>query len=68
MLINTTQCALSDEFVRTLKAALKSISEEEDVCAGNFPLSFRIYFFLKYIYIYFTYVLSSTQGMNTDVR
>jgi len=53
MLKYTTNCALSDNFFQKLKAYVKNTGAEEDVCASNFPLSFRIYFFLKNIYIYF---------------
>jgi hypothetical protein len=53
MLTSTTHCVLSDEFFQMLKVLLKNTRAEEDVCVSNFPNSFRIYFFLKDIYIRF---------------
>jgi hypothetical protein len=53
MLTSTTHCALRDKLFQVLKVLLKNTRAEEDVCASNFPISFRIYLFLKDIYIHF---------------
>ena len=46
------QLCIKRQIFQTLKAYLKDTVAEEVVCASNFPLSFRIYFFIKNIYIY----------------
>jgi hypothetical protein len=66
MLTSTTHCALSDKFFQTLKAFVKNTRAEEDACASNFPISFRIYFFLKDIYIYICFYICTERAVHKE--